>query len=112
MADQELRLKLAELKLDQHEKLHAGTQEAIRVLTDGINELVQSAIRREHDDETFKRIFVELEKQKTELQAYKDEKLQAELSEYKNAVRKIIGTVALVVTSALATHFITNLLGG
>jgi hypothetical protein len=109
--DQDQRITLAELKIEQHEKLHAETQESIRTLSFGVNELVQSAIRREHDDETFKRIFTELEKHRVELQDYKDQQLENELNAYKSLVWKVAGLAALVMASVVAGHFGAKLLG-
>lgn len=111
MIDQDKRIALAEMKIEQHEKLHAETQDSIRLLSNGVNELVQSAIRREHDDDTFKRIFAELEKQKSELQAYKDKQVEAELNAYKALVWKVAGLAALVISSVVAGHFGAKLLG-
>lgn len=111
MIDQDKRITLAELKIEQHEKLHAETQESIRTLSLGVNELVQSAIRREHDDETFKRIFAELEKHRVELQDYKDKQLETELNAYKSLVWKVAGLAALVMASVVAGHFGAKLLG-
>jgi len=111
MSDQETRLTVAEMKLEQHERLHNETSEAIRELTAAITKLVQAEIRREQDEETFKRIFGAIEKVKQDLDDYKEKQTEKELSAYRGIVWKILGLAALIAASVIAGHFGSHLLG-
>lgn len=118
MSEQETRLKVAEMKLEQHDKLHEETQASIRILTDGINKLVQAEVRREQDHETFNRLFVKIDALEKKiqayadaLQAYKDDQSDKELAKYQGIVWKALSLLALVACSILAGHFGGRLLG-
>lgn len=111
MADQETRLAVAELKLEHHDRAHEETQAAIKVLSDGIAKLVQAEIRREQDEETFQRIFVALDKLRSEFEAYKNRQTEKELAAYRSVVVKAAGLAALVAASVAAGHFGAPLLG-
>lgn len=111
MSDQEARLAVAELKLEHHDKLHEETQSAIRELTKAITTLVQAEIRREQDEETFRRIFNSIEKLKTDFEEYKDRQTEKELAAYKGVVLRAAGLATLVFSSVLAGHFGAHLLG-
>jgi hypothetical protein len=104
-------LKIAELKIEQHEKLHRETQESIKTLTDGINKLIQAEIRREQDDDTFKRIFSEIAELREAHQKFKDQQAEKELAAYKGIVLKFFGLSALIIASMLAGHFGIHLIG-
>jgi len=135
MSDQDIRLALAEEKLEQHDKLHAETQRSIQVLSDGISKLVQAEIRREQDEGTFKRLFTEIKnlneeiknnkerqeekdlestaeinKIRSELQAYKDAQATKELNAYKGVVLKVIGLAALILASVIAGYLGAHLI--
>ena len=118
MSEQDSRLAMAELKLEQHERLHIETQSSIRVLSDGINQLVKSEIRREQDKETFNRIGgeiasanVDLKKMRTDFEEYKDAQMAKELEAYKGIVLKVAGLVTLIIASVIAGHYGSHLLG-
>jgi len=111
MSEQDTRLSIAELKIEQHEKLHQETQASIKILTDGITQLIQAEIRREQDEQTFSRLFVEIKDLREALQQYKDLQATKELNAYKGIVLKILGLAALVVASMLAGRFGIHLIG-
>ena len=98
------RLTIAELKLAAHEKLHSETQEAIRILTGGIDQLVKAEIRREQDGEIFKRIFAALESTQAELDEFKESMAKKELEAYKGIVLKFGGIILLVLITAIAAR--------
>ena len=110
---------MAEAKIEAHGKLHEETQDAIRMMADGIKQLADGEIRREHDHETFKRIFLEMEKldaaiKKLEaaLEAYRLKQVEKELEAYRSMVWKAFGLAALVFVSFVAGHFGIKLIGG
>ena len=113
------RLVMAEAKIEAHGKLHEETQDAIRMMADGIKQLAEGEIRREHDHETFKRIFLELERLNTDLKKleaalenYRLVQVEKELEAYRTMVWKAIGLAALVFVSVVAGHFGIKLIGG
>lgn len=111
LSDQEARLAVAELKLEHHDKLHEETQSAIRELTNAITTLVQAEIRREQDEDTFRRIFTSIDKLRSDFEEYKDRQTEKELAAYRGVVVKVAGLGALVVASVAAGHFGAPLLG-
>ena len=119
MIDQEVRLRLAEQKLETHGKLHEETQNAIKSMAAGIQQLALAETRREQDRETFSRVFAELRLARDEinvvrnsLEEYKDKVLEKELAAYQGIVWKLLGLVSLVIVSAMAGHFGIKLIGG
>ena len=100
------------MRIDQHEKLHEETQANLRLLSDGINALVQAEVRREGDEKTFERIFTaikEVQKDVTELrrdfEGYKDSVAEKELAAYKGVVWKVTGLIGLATVSIIVGHF-------
>ena len=111
MSDQDTRLTIAELKLATHEKLHEEAQMSMKLLSEGIAQLVQAEIRRENDSETFKRMFDAIKKiedsflsLKDDFEAYKAKVAEKELAAYKTVVWKIAGLAAVVMASVIAGH--------
>ena len=103
---------LAELRIEQHEKLHEETQANLRLLSDGINALVQAEVRREGDEKTFDRIFTAIKEMQTnvaelrkDFEGYKDSVAGKELAEYKGVVWKIAGLIGLAAASLIVGHF-------
>ena len=118
MSEQDVRLKAAEMKIEQHEQLHQEAQDSIRVLRDGITQLVQAEIRREQDKETFKRMAdeisetrLELKKLREEYEANKLAEIIKEAAAYKGIVLRLVGLAALVIASLIAGHYGSHLLG-
>ena len=118
MSEQDSRLAVAEMKIEQHERMHQDLQSSIRRLTDGLSELVQAEIRRELDRETFSRISGEIAATRNDLrelridfEEHKDAQMEKELAAYKGIVLKLLGLAALIVASVLAGHFGAHLLG-
>lgn len=105
------RLLKAELKIEQHDKMHEDTQSIIRALTDGINKLVQAEVRREQDEETFSRLFNEIKELREDLQSFKEMQATKELNLYKGMVWKSMGMISLVGASLLVGHYGTHLIG-
>lgn len=104
--DYNARLAIAEMKLEQHDKLHEEVQESIKVLSDGITKLVQAEIRREQDAETIGRIFEEIGQLRDDFQKYKDKQTEKELAAYRGIVWKLLGLAALVGASLVAGHWL------
>jgi len=109
MNDQEKRLAIAEMKLEEHGRLHEETSAAIRELTNAITKLVQAEIRREQDTATFNRIFDEIKKSheeivsvKNDFEDYKDKQVEKELAAYRGIVWKVAGLVTMIAVSAIA----------
>lgn len=91
MSDQETRLRLAEQKIEMHDKLHEETQEAIKSMATGIQQLALAETRREQDRETFSRVFTEIKGVQTEIKGvrtdfedYKDDVTEKELAAAKS----------------------------
>ena len=106
MSDPNSRLTIAELRIAQHDKMHEETQSNMKILSDGINALVQAEVRREGDGKLFERIFDEIKKAQenvTELRAdfesYKDSLAEKELATYKGGVLKVLGLIGLAISS-------------
>ena len=106
------RMALAEMRIDQHEKLHEETHANLRLLSDGINALVQAEVRREGDEKTFGRIFTTMKEMQTDVtelrkdfEGYKDSVAGKELAAYKAVVWKVIGLASIVIASVIAGHF-------
>lgn len=100
------------MKLEEHGRLHQETQDSIRILTDGINHLVQAEIRREQDKETFTRMAGDIAVVRGDIKAlradfedYKDKQTEKELAAYRSIVWKVIGLAAVVIASVIAGHF-------
>lgn len=111
MAENDTRLAVVEMQLKQHDRMHEETQSSMRILSDGISKLVQAEVRREQDDETFQRLFKEIDELRVVFQNYKDIQAEKELAAYKGIVLRIAGLSALIIASVLAGHFGTRLLG-
>lgn len=110
MADQESELALVKMRLDQHDRQHEEVQESIKGLADGVKKLVEAEIRRENDGETFKRIFEEIEKIKTEIQTYRQQQIEKELKRYQGLIYRILGYGGLILASLIAGHFGASLI--
>jgi hypothetical protein len=107
--EQETRLAVAELKIEQHGDILRKTQDSIQIMSEGINKLVQAEIRRENDEATFKRLFGEIQvvrgevhKNKTEFQTYKEGQVTRELKRYQTVFWKALGLVGLTGASIIA----------
>lgn len=102
---------IIEMQIERHEKLHAETEVSIKTLSDGINKLIQSEIRREQDNETFARLFTNIEALERDFLAYKDAQTKKEIEAYKGLLFKVLGIIGLVVSSAAAGHFAIKIIG-
>lgn len=109
--DQAARLTIAEMKIQQHEKLHEETTRTIKSISEGVEALVKAEVRREGDAATFERIFAAIKRLEGELAAYKDRQTEKELAAYRGVVWKSLSMSALVVASVIAGHFGARLLG-
>jgi hypothetical protein len=111
VSEQDTRLTIAELKLAAHDKLHEEAQMSMKILSDGISQLVQAEIRRENDSATFERMFAAIKKiedsfsdLKEDFDDYKQKISDKELADYKSIVWKVIGLAAVVMASVIAGH--------
>ncbi len=123
------RLTVAEMKIQQHEKLHEETAKMIKAISEGVEALVRAEVRREADVQTFERIFAEIakvrsenkenndtiraeiEKIKTEISEYKTQQSYKELKAYQGVVWKGISLAGLVIASVVAARLGAHLLG-
>jgi len=106
MSDPNSRLTIAELRIAQHDKLHEETQSNMKILSDGINALVQAEVRREGDVNMFNRIFKAIKetqddvtKLREDFESYKDTLAEKELATYKGGVLKVLGLIGLAISS-------------
>ncbi len=99
------RLTVAEMKIQQHEKLHEETAKMIKAISEGVEALVRAEVRREGDAQTFERIFVEIEKLKIDISEYKTQQSKKELKAYQGVVWNGISLAALVIASVVAARF-------
>jgi uncharacterized membrane protein YccC len=103
--DHDTRLALAEQKLQQHDRMHNETQEAIKTLTEGISQLVKAEIRREQDDEIFNRIFGEIAELKKKQQEHKDMLAAKELESTRQLVNEANAAKSRWFSELLRTGF-------
>ena len=80
LIDTEARLTRAELQIEQHERMHTETQEALKSIAEAVQKLVQAEIRREQDQETFGRIFTEIKQLRKDFEEYKDKQTEKEIA--------------------------------
>ncbi len=101
------RLTVAEMKIQQHEKLHEETARTIKAISEGVEALVRAEVRREGDAATFERIFKEIEKLKVAIA----DQSKKELATYQGIVWKGISLAGLVLASVVAARLGVHLLG-
>ena len=84
---------------------------SMKILSDGISQLVQAEIRRENDGATFERMSAAIKKiedsfseLKEDFEDYKQKISDKELADYKSIVWKVIGLAAVVMASVIAGH--------
>ena len=105
------RLTVAEMKIQQHEKLHEETARMIKSISEGVEAVVRAEVRREGDAQTFERIFNALKTLEESFEQYKDQQMEKELAAYRGLVWKGIGLFGLVMASYVAGHLGVRLLG-
>ena len=105
------RLTVAEMKIQQHEKLHEETAKMIKAISEGVEALVRAEVRREGDADTFNRIFQALKTLEDSFEQYKTAQAEKELAAYRGLVWKGIGFVGLISASYVAGHIGVRLLG-
>ena len=105
------RLTIAEMKIQQHEKLHEETARTIKSISEGVEALVRAEVRREGDAATFERIFQELKDLRKDFEDFKDAQVEKELNAYRGIVWKLLLLAGTVFASVIAGHFGARLLG-
>lgn len=115
------RLTRMEVQIEQHQRMHEETHNALNRLADGMTVMAEGIgkiasfqaaheSQREDDKETFARAFGEIGEVRKEVKEYKERQLEKELAAYRGIVWKVLALVALVIASVIAGHFSAHLI--